>query len=203
MGQDGLKAIAERNAEALRPRSISGAIADEFHAAFDKSVPAANRRPKQIALVTICLLLVGAFAAFVFWPRGNAAGGTVRSYTGETVDLDALFDKQRTIVVFYPGKGCECEPFLEELERARPKLNGKVVAISSQPVASAAALHAKLKLGYDLYVDPTFETIPEWKVPYLMAGATTFAVFVVEKGGKIAWKQIGQPVPTWDEVATK
>ena len=199
--------IVERNQRALRDmrprRSYFSFVADVFRDAFDPAVPAHERRTKQIALAIVALVIAGAVATFLLWPRGGAAGGTVRSHTGASVDLGALYEHERVVAVFYPGSGFDPEPFLEELERMRPQFDAKLVAITSHPVDRAAALHDKLHLGFEIYVDPTFKVIPEWKVPFATKDATSFAVFIIEPGGKISFQKIGQPFPTWDEIAAK
>ena len=204
MGQQRFDDIVERNQRALRPRNSILSIAfGEIRDAFDASIPVAERRPKQIALAIIATVIIGAVATFLLWPRDGAPGGAVRSRTGATVELDSLYEHERVVAVFYPGRGCDCDWFLEDLEKHRAQFKGKVIAVSSHTVERAADLHDRLKLGFEIYVDPKLDVIPEWKVPFLMANTTTFAIFVIEAGGKISFKKIGQPFPSFDELVTQ
>ncbi len=195
-----LEDIAERNRRANRPRrSWLSYVIDEVRDAFDGSIPAAERRPKQIALAVIGALIIGAIATYVLWPHASV-GGKVQSRTGETVELASLWKDRRTVVVFYPST-CDCGFALQDLEAHRAKFDANLIAISSHSSDYAAQLHDRWKLGYEIYVDPTFKVIPKWGVPFVVADATAWAVFIVEPGGTVSFKKIHEPLPTWDEVA--
>lgn len=196
-----LDQIAERNRRAnhLR-RSWLSYVFDEIRDAFDGSIPAEERRPKQIALAVIGALFVGAIATYALWPS-RSVGGKVQSRTGDTVELSSLWKDRRTVVVFYPGTGADYDFMLQDLEAHRAKFGANLIAISSHSAEYAGQLHDRLKLGFEIYVDPTFKVIPKWGVPFVIANATSWAVFIVEAGGKVSFKKIGEPIPTWDEVA--
>jgi peroxiredoxin len=192
--------IAARNRRANRPRrSWLSYVFDEIHDAFDGSIPAAERRPKQIALAVIVLLIAGAIATYLLWPRGSV-GGKVQSRTGDTIELASLWKDRRTVVVFYPGT-CDCGFALEDLEAHRTKFDANLIAISSHSATHAAQLVERWKLGFEIYVDPKFKVIPKWGVPFVIADATAWAVFIVEPDGTVSFKKIREPLPSWDEVA--
>jgi len=198
---DRLEQIAERNARANRPRrSYLSYVFDEIRDAFDARIPAYERRPKQIGLAVIAALIVGAVLTYVLWPHAKL-GGKVTSSSGETVELSTIWKDRRTVVVFYPGAAAEPDFMLKDLEERRPKIAANLIAISSHSSDRAAQIRERDHLGFEIYVDPTFKVIPKWGVPFLAANATAWAVFIIEPGGKVSFKKIGEPLPTWDEVA--
>lgn len=196
--------IVERNRRAQRPRRSWQSYAyDEVADAFDPSIPREERRPKQIAIAIVGLLIAGAVATYLLWPRGGAPGGEVHTRHGDVIELASLWEHRRVVVVFYPGRGCECDAMLEDLEAHRSSFDADLIAISSHSSAYAEQLHERLHLGYEIYVDPTFQVIPKWDVPFVIADATAWAVFVVEPGGQVSFKKIHEPLPSWDEIAAR
>lgn len=193
--------IVERNRKAQDPaRGLIGMAGAELAQAFDPSVPAHERRTKQLALVIVGIVVAAAIAAWVLWPGGDAPGGKVIARDGRTVELSSLWEQRRVVVVFYPGKNCDvCTYILQEAEAHRSQVDADVIAISSHSASHAEQLHEKLKLGFEIYVDPTFQVIPKWDVPFVMADATGNALFVVEPGGRISYKQIGS-FPAWNKL---
>jgi len=205
-----LEDIAERNRRALRGmqqgrrRPWISFVVDEIRDAFDSQIPREVRRPKQLALAIVALLVVGVVAAIVLWPRGANPGGTVQTRHGDKVELASLWKDRRVVMVFYPGRGEGADVVLQALDAARARIHADVVAITSQAPAVANDLHERLKLGYEIYVDPTFQVMRDWRVRFTSGSdATTWAVFVVEPGGKVSFKQIGEPLPSWDELAAR
>jgi len=196
--------IVERNRRALRPRrSWLGYMFDEIADAFDTSIPREERRPKQIAIAIVGLAIAGIIATYLLWPRGGAPGGKVHTRHGDIIELASLWEHRRVVVVFYPGRGCDCDSTLQDLEDHRGSFDADLIAISSHSSTYAEQLHERLKLGYEIYVDPAFQVIPDWDVPFMIANATTWAVFIVEPGGQVSYKHIGQPIPSWDDVAAR
>lgn len=196
--------IVDRNRRALRPRrGLVGYMVAELAEAFDPSIPIHERRPKQIAIAIVGLVIAGAVAAYLLWPRGGAPGGKVHTRKGGVIELSSLWEHRRVVVVFYPGKGCDCDATLQDLDDRRADFDADLIAISSHSSTYAEQLHQRLGLGYEIYVDPTFQVIPSWDVPFVIADATAWAIFIVEPGGKISYKHIGEPLPSWDDVAAQ
>ena len=193
--------IVERNRKAQDPaRGLIGMAGAELAQAFDPSVPAHERRTKQLALVIVGIVVAAAIAAWVLWPGGDAPGGKVIARDGRTVELSSLWEQRRVVVVFYPGKNCDvCTYILQEAEAHRSQVDADVIAISSHSASQAQQLHEQLHLGFEIYVDPSFQVIPKWKVPFLAADSTGYGVFVVERGGKISFRKIGT-YPPWDQI---
>lgn len=179
---------------------VVGVAGATLAGAFSGSDPAHVRRTNLIALASIAVVVALAAGAYALWPRGGAPGGTVNTRTGEAIELATLWRDHRVAVFFYPGKGCDsCTYILEEIEAHRKDLDADVIAISAHGAGRAQALHERMKLGFEIYVDPKFMVIPKWGVPFITADATAAALFIVEPGGKISFKQIGS-YPSWDQL---
>ena len=175
-------------------------VGAELGAAFERSVPTREPHTKQIVLAIVGLVVAFAAGAYVLWPRGGAPGGIVHTRDGATIDLATLWRDRRVVVFFYPGKGCDsCTYILDEMEAHRNDLDADLIAISSHSASHAEQLHERMKLDFEIYVDPRFDVIPRWDVPFIAGNAAAPATFVVEPGGKVSFKQIGS-YPSWDQL---
>jgi peroxiredoxin len=125
-----------------------------------------------------------------------APGGTVHGPNGSTIDLATLWEKQPVVVVFYRGHWCpHCQRQLGELEKRRAELTAlgaTLVAISSDTPADAAATKTKLGLGFELYSDTELAVITKWGVEDFGQGIARPATFIVEPGGAITFRKIGE-----------
>jgi peroxiredoxin len=123
----------------------------------------------------------------------DAPGGTVQSAKGDAVDLASLWQDKRVIVVFYHGHWCpNCQQELGEINEHLREIDAVVIAISSDESADAKALHDKLGLSFELYSDPSLQTIAKWGVEDYSANIAQSATFVVEPGGKISYRKVGE-----------
>lgn len=125
-----------------------------------------------------------------------APGGTVQGRDGSTVDLATLWENQPVVVVFYRGHWCpHCQRQLGDLEKRRAELTAlgaTVIAISSDTPADAAAMKTKLALGFELYSDSELAVITKWGVEDFGQGIAKPATFVVQPGGSITFRKIGE-----------
>jgi peroxiredoxin len=124
-----------------------------------------------------------------------AADGTVKARDGTAVALGSLWQDNRVVIVFYRGQWCpHCQHQLGELNGARAEIEkgARLIAISSDSVEAAAAMHKKLDLGYEVYSDPELAVITKWGVADYAKGISLPATFVVEKGGAISYRKIGK-----------
>jgi peroxiredoxin len=136
-----------------------------------------------------------------------AQPGTVTTRAGAPLDLATLWEKQRVVVVFYRGHWCpHCKHQLGELNSHQKQLAEReaiVVAISSDPPADAEALHRKLSLTFEVYSDPELAVISKWGVDDYGKGIARPATFVVEQGGAISYRKVGENAsdhPSIDEL---
>ena len=136
-----------------------------------------------------------------------APGGEVLARDGTSVDLGTLWVSQRAVVVFYMGHWCpHCQKQLGDLNEAQKQFTDRgvrIIAISSDPVADAAAMRDKLTLGFDLYSDPELSVIAKWGVEDYGSGIARPATFIVEPGGKISFRKVGtkpEDRPTIDQI---
>src|SRR5580765_3007025 len=103
-----LEDIANRNRRANAGREgLLGVAGAELASAFDPTVPAHERRTKQLALAIAAVLVAAAVGAYLWWPSGGAPGGKVHARDGRTVELSSLWEHRRVVVIFYPGAGCD------------------------------------------------------------------------------------------------
>lgn len=136
------------------------------------------------------------------WARGGSApGGKLRNHRGELVELSTLWRERRVVVMFYAGFDRSRDQ-LRELDARLPEFDATVIAISSGSSSHAAQLHEQFALRFDLYSDSTRTVIPTWGVPFLSADVTSDAVFIVEPGGEISYKHIGEH-PSLDRLAAR
>ncbi len=126
----------------------------------------------------------------------TAPGGTVQGKDGVAVDLATLWEKAPVVVVFYRGHWCpHCQRQLGDLEKRRSELTAlgaTVVAISSDTPADAAARKTKLALGFELYSDAALAVITKWGVEDFGQGIAKPATFIVQPGGAISFRRIGE-----------
>lgn len=136
-----------------------------------------------------------------------APASTVVGADGATVDLSALWEKQRVVVVFYMGGWCpHCAKQLGDLNTRQKEFadaGAIIVGISADSSADATALQNKLGLNYTLYGDPQLTVIQMWGVAETSANTAKPATFIVEAGGAISFRKVGADMndrPTTDEV---
>ena len=139
--------------------------------------------------------------------QDQAPGGTVKGRDGATVDLATLWQRKRVVLVFYRGHWCpHCQHQLGELNKHRAEIEGMnavIAAISSDEIADAEELHKKLELGFELYSDQPLAVIAKFGVEDYSAGISLPATFVVEPGGQISYRKIGEKPsdhPSMDEL---
>jgi peroxiredoxin len=159
-------------------------------------------RKRRIIALGIALAVVGAVVAVVLWIRsgGNRApGGTVTSRKGEQVELSSLWSERRVLVMFYAGFQRSAEE-LRQLNAFLPQIDATVIAISVDSHVHADRLHDELALDFELYVDPTLAVMKKWDLPFVTASLPSSAEFLVEPGGKISYKRIGEHPPLYQLV---
>jgi peroxiredoxin len=126
----------------------------------------------------------------------TAAAGTVVGRDGSTIELADLWKDRRLVVVFYRGHWCpHCQHQLGELNKHVGELAGMntgVIGISSDTKEDAEALHAKLALGFEVYSDAGLAVITKWGVEDYVNGISLPATFVVEAGGAISYRHVGE-----------
>jgi peroxiredoxin len=140
----------------------------------------------------------------------TAPEAMVKKRDGSPFDLATLWEKekaQKVVVVFYRGGWCpHCAKQLGELQQHHKdftEAKAVVVAISNEPGDAATALRDKLGLGYELYSDPELAMITKWGVEDYGQGIARPATFVVEPGGAISYRKVGEnPAdhPSMDEL---
>jgi peroxiredoxin len=125
----------------------------------------------------------------------NAPAAIVHASDGSTFDLAQLWQKQRVVLVFYMGGWCpHCQKQLGELDAHLPDfsaLDTTIVAVSSDAPGDAKALRDKLGLKFELYSDASLATIAAWGVEDFGANIARPATFVVEPGGAISFRKVG------------
>jgi peroxiredoxin len=136
-----------------------------------------------------------------------APGGMVLGKDGGSVDLGSLWVSQRTLVVFYMGGWCpHCQKQLGDLNNAQKQFadhNVRIIGISADQVEDAAAMSAKLTLGFELYSDPDLAVIAKWGVEDFGQHIARPATFIVEPGGAISFRKVGskpEDRPTVDQL---
>ncbi len=171
-------------------QTIRGTIST-VRAAFDPEVTPRERRWRFLVWGIVLAVVAATVLALVRWPRADAPGGKLRNHRGELVELSKLWSDRRVVVMFYAGFDRSSEQ-LRELDARLSEFDATVIGISSGSSSRAAQLHEQLKLRFDLYSDSKFTVIPKWGVPFVIADVTSDAVFIVEPGGKISYKHIGE-----------
>jgi peroxiredoxin len=136
-----------------------------------------------------------------------APASTVQTIEGQPFDLATLWADKRVVVIFYRGHWCpHCKHQLGELEKRRVEIGNAgatIVAISSDAPPDTAALRKSMGVGFDLYSDPQLAVINSWGVADHQNQISLPATFVVEPGGKISFRHVGEKPtdqPPIDEV---
>jgi peroxiredoxin len=136
-----------------------------------------------------------------------APESTVQTIEGQPFDLGTLWANQRVVVIFYRGHWCpHCKHQLGELEKRRVEIGNAgatIVGISTDAPTDSAAFRKSAGLGFDLYSDPQLVVITKWGVDDHKNQISLPATFVVEPGGKISFRHVGdKPTdhPPIDEV---
>lgn len=131
---------------------------------------------------------------------------TVQSKDG-AVDLTKAWSEGRVVLVFYMGHWCpECQKQLTALNEHQAQFAAKhttVIAVSTDTPEDATALKAKMGLTFDVYSDTELKTIAKWGVADYGTNIAKPATFVIQKGGAITFKKIGDSTndrPSVDEV---
>ena len=134
-------------------------------------------------------------------------GGVVHARDGSNFDLSTLWQQQRVVLVFYMGHWCpHCQRQLADLQahsKDFSELATTVVAVSVDAPDDAGALKDKLGLAFDLYSDPELSVIGKWGVADYGANISKPATFIIEKGGAISYRKVGENQtdrPTADQV---
>ncbi|HEY0250024.1 MAG TPA: peroxiredoxin family protein [Kofleriaceae bacterium] len=124
------------------------------------------------------------------------AESTVKATDGSDVDLTKTWADHKTVVVFYMGHWCpECTKQLTGLNDHQKDFAAKdttVVAISTDSPEDAGKLKEKLGLTFDVYSDTQLQTIQKWGVANYDTNIAKPSTFIVQKGGAITFKKIGE-----------
>ncbi len=136
-----------------------------------------------------------------------APEAVVHARDGSQFDLAQLWATKRVVLVFYMGHWCpHCQKQLGDLndhQKDFEALGATVVAVSSDSATDASALHDKMALSFELYVDPDLATIARWGVENYDTNIARPATFIIEPGGAISYRRVSQTAtdrPTTDEV---
>ncbi|MEP6865628.1 MAG: peroxiredoxin family protein [Deltaproteobacteria bacterium] len=135
------------------------------------------------------------------------AASTVQARDGSNVDLTHAWADNRVVLVFYMGHWCpECQHQLASLNDRQKDFAAKhttVIAVSTDTPQDAGALKDKMGLTFDVYSDTELQTIAKWGVADYGTNIAKPSTFVIQKGGAITFKKIGQSTtdrPTVDEI---
>ena len=127
---------------------------------------------------------------------GEAPEAVVHKRDGSTIDLATLWHDKKVLVVFYRGGWCpHCQKQFAELQdhyKDFDEAEVTVLGISSDSTADATALREKLSLGFELYSDPDLAVITKWGVEDYGAGISRPATFVIQPGGAITYRKVGE-----------
>lgn len=122
----------------------------------------------------------------------------VKKRDGTEFDLSSLWGKdseKKVVVVFYRGGWCPyCQKQMTELQEHYRDFNDAkaiVVGVSNEDPAAATAFRDKLGLGFELYSDAELTMITGWGVEDYGSGIARPATFVVEPGGAISFRKVG------------
>jgi peroxiredoxin len=125
----------------------------------------------------------------------KAPSATVVKRDGTMIDLSEMWQKQKVVVVFYRGGWCpHCAKQLATLQKEQRQFadSGAIIlGISSDSVEDANKTRDKLGLNYELYSDPQLTVISKWGVEDVGQNIARPATFIVEPGGMISYRKIG------------
>ncbi len=113
---------------------------------------------------------------------------------GKEVDLAAIYKKGFTLVYFYPKAdtpGCTKEAC--SLRDSFTELVGKgvtVIGVSMDKAADQKAFKEKYKLPFTLLGDEKGEVVKAFGVPTMRIGFPSRQSFLVNKDGKIVWRDL-------------
>jgi len=140
----------------------------------------------------------------------TAPAAMVKKRDGSPFDLATLWDKdknQKVVVVFYRGGWCpHCKKQMVELQSHYRDFNEAktvVVGVSNEDGPAATAFRDKLGLGFELYSDAELTMITAWGVEDFGSGISRPATFVIEPGGAISYRKVGESPadhPSMDEL---
>lgn len=137
----------------------------------------------------------------------TAPAAVVKKRDGSSFDLATLWQDKTVVIYFYRGGWCpHCKKQLAELQqnyKAFDEAQAIVVAVSNEPGEAATALRTQLALGFELYSDPELEMIAGWGVQDYSQGIAKPAAFIVEPGGAIRYRKVGDTAtdqPSVDEL---
>ena len=124
------------------------------------------------------------------------AASTVQARDGSNVDLTHAWADNRVVLVFYMGHWCPpCQQQLTALNEHQKDFAAKhttVIAVSTDSPQDAGALKDKMGLTFDVYSDSQLQTIAKWGVADYDTNVAKPSTFVIQKGGAITFKKIGQ-----------
>ncbi|HET9993264.1 MAG TPA: redoxin domain-containing protein [Kofleriaceae bacterium] len=131
----------------------------------------------------------------------------VQARDGSTIELAHAWADNRVVLVFYMGHWCpECQHQLAALNDRQKDFADKhttVIAVSTDSPQDAGALKDKMGLTFDVYSDTQLQTIAKWGVADYDTNIAKPSTFVIQKGGAISFKKIGQSTtdrPTVDDI---
>jgi peroxiredoxin len=94
------------------------------------------------------------------------------------------------------GHWCpHCQKQLGELNERAGEFAARgatIVAVSTDSAADATALHDRLNLAFELYSDPDLAVITRWGAQDTATNVAKPSVFVIEPGGAISYRHIGE-----------
>lgn len=137
----------------------------------------------------------------------QAPTGSVQTKDGSTLELASLWETKRVVLIFYRGHWCpHCQHQLGELNKRFADFRQKgvtIAAISVDSVQDTAAMHQRLGLLFELYSDPDLAVITKFGVDDYGNGISRPATFVIQPGGSITFKKVGDKPddrPSVDEI---
>lgn len=105
----------------------------------------------------------------------------------------------KVVVFFYEGASCgACQQQLTALQSQLPAITsagGRVVAVSTDPLATSRSLDAQLHLGFPILYDQNHALGAAFRVFDLPSGMNmgpvdSHSIFVLNRAGKVSWKEL-------------